>query len=109
MPPFITSGVPPELQLVIFARIVAVLKFCKHNHPKQFNNIMELVGSISPIDLEESYFVMKTYFVEYPLYTLFIIYLYMIFVFGYIVFVLGNDLILMILLLVFDNSCLTVY
>ena len=101
MPPFINSGYQPELQLVIFTRIVAALKFCKHNHPKQFNNIMELVTSISPIDFEESSFVLKTYFVEYPLYTLFIIYIYMIFVFGYVVFVLGNDF-----FLIFDTKIL---
>jgi len=89
VPPFIDPKVyAAELQLVIFARIVCILKFCKHNHPMHITSITEMVSSISPIDLEESDFLLKTYFVKFPLTTLFVIYNYLVFVLGYVVFVL---------------------
>ena len=89
VPPFIGSDYSAERQLVMFLRIVAIFKFLKHNHPMKFDNIMEMVSSISPIDLEESDFTLKTYFVKYPLACMLIIYTYIVWFFGYIVFVLG--------------------
>ena len=75
VPPF--TDYAAELQLVIFARIVCILKFCKHNHPMNITSITEMVSSISPIDLDGSDFLLKTYIVKYPLTTLFVIYNYL--------------------------------
>lgn len=90
VPPFIGNDYSAERQLVMFLRAVAVFKFLKHNHPMKFDNIMEMVSSISPIDLEESNFTLKTYFVKSPLTCMLAIYCYIVWVFGYIVFVLGS-------------------
>ena len=56
----------------------------------KFGNVMELVSTISPVELEDSDFLLKTYFVKYPLSMLFCLYTYVVFVLGYTVFVLGK-------------------
>ena len=55
----------------------------------KFGNVIELVSSISPVELEDSDFLLKTYFVKYPLSMLFCLYTYVVFVLGYTIFVLG--------------------
>ena len=55
----------------------------------KFGNVIELVSTISPVELEDSDFLLKTYFVKYPLSMLFCLYTYVVFVLGYTIFVLG--------------------
>ena len=118
VPPFVNpSVIPPEAQLFIFLRIITLVKFMRkgfliyislqiallqsiqslyykppnrHNHPMKFGNVIELVSTISPVELEDSDFLLKTYFVKYPLSMLFCLYTYVVFVLGYTIFVLGK-------------------
>ena len=62
-------------------------------HPMQFGNVIELVSSISSVELEDSDFLLKTYFVKYPLSSLFCLYMYVVWGLGYAIFVLGFGLI----------------
>ena len=91
VPPMV--DLPAPLQLIIFLRISNVITFLRHNHPMRFGNVMELVSSISPIELEDSDFLLKTYFVKYPLSSLFCLYMYVVWGLGYAIFVLGFGLI----------------
>jgi len=87
IPPW-ASGWPPEFQLFVFARIIQMVKFLRHNHPMKFGNLIDMLSHISPIELDDSDFLLKTYFVKYPLTVLFCGYIYVVFLVGYMVFVL---------------------
>ena len=56
----------------------------------KFGNVIKIISTISPVELEDSNFLLKTYFVKYPLSMLSLLYAYAVFVLGYAVFVLGR-------------------
>jgi len=58
IPPW-ASGWPPEFQLFVFARIIQMVKFLRHNHPMKFGNLIDMLSHISPIELDDSDFLLK--------------------------------------------------
>ena len=50
---------PPEIQLIVFLRLINLVKVMNHNHPMRFGHLIDMLSHISPIELDDSDFILK--------------------------------------------------
>ena len=75
----------PEFQLCNFLRLYQVMKLMREHHPMRYNRMTEILRALTEIKLSTS-FLLKSYFLSNPLLVLAGLYMFNVFVIGYLVF-----------------------
>ena len=75
----------PEFQLFNFLRLYQVMKMMREHHPMRYNRMTEILRALTEIKLSTS-FLLKSYFLSNPMLVMVLLYMFNVFVIGYLVF-----------------------
>ena len=86
IPPFVGPNViPKEYQLIVIMRFWQILKVLKEHNELRYHRLSSMLTSLAKITFEDTVLI-KTHLIKHPLKCLGAIYLFCVFVLGYVVF-----------------------